>query len=499
MKIDNKILFLLVLTTLFGTSCEKWLTVDTKDRIMENKLFSTQDGFLVALNGVYVGMIQSSLYNGKLTYSSVDIMAQYYDCTKEAHSGNKLSKFDKDSFKHVFDDTWSTSYALIANVNTIIDHCDAGGGIIDETHYNLFKGEALALRAFLHFDLLRIYGQSFKVNKEVESIPYQDYSDIKPSPILKSSAVAEKIMNDLYEAERLLEKSDMIITQGPGALAKEGESNDMKFRNIRMNYYAVKALIARVSLFFDDEKTALKYAKDVIEETQEKNNYFPFPSQAQMSALGYEDKVYSSEIIFASYNMKRSKDIYDRMFSNNLKTDNSYNQTDAAVKAFYEGMEDADFRYKFQWGKLTNASAQQVNVLTKFKIPDSKHDPKVNKLMHEYYVPLIRMSEMYLIKAECLMNTDEEGAYQALNTIRRARNAPSVQSSPDKTFVERLQWEYAREFIGEGQLFWFYKRYNMTTIPNIGLGPKDGKYVDVSTDSGQFSFDIPEVEKDKRK
>lgn len=497
MKIANKIGFLLILTALLSVSCEKWLTVDTKDRIMEDKLFSTQEGFLVALNGVYIGMLNTSLYNGRLTYNTVDVMAQYYDCTKESHIGNMLSKFTG-TYKHAFDATWTAAYSLISNLNTLIEHCDDNMGILDETHYNIFKGEALALRAFLHFDLLRIYGPPFKVNKEVDAIPYQDYSDIRPSPILKASEVAKKIMTDLYEAERLLEKSDIIITKGPEALAKDGESNDFKFRNIRLNYYAVQALIARAALYFNEEETALKYANSVIEDTQVKNNYFPFSTQAQMSVEKYEDKVYSSEILFAAYNMKRSKDIYDKVFSNNLKTDECYTQTDIALETFYDKLESVDFRYKFQWEKLMNAEVQQINSLTKFKLPE-KRDSIVNKLQHEYYIPLLKMSEMYLIKAECLMNTDETNAYIALNAVRRARNTPSVVPSLDITFIERLQWEYAREFIGEGQLLWFYKRQNAASIPNIGLGPVNNAYIMVPTDGGRLLFDIPEIEKEKRK
>lgn len=501
MKIYNNILYLLVVAALCCSSCTKWLTVDTKDRIMEDKLFSTQDGYLVALNGIYIGLLDGSLYNGKLTFTSTDVMGQYYDCSKESHSANKLSIFKEDVSKHIFDGTWTSAYTLINNINTVIEHCDSKDGVLDEMHFNLYKGEALALRAMLHFDLLRIYGPIFKTNTDAVSIPYQDYSDIKPSPLLKASEVADKIMKDLYLAEQLLEKSDVIINEGPKSIAIEGTSNQLRFRNMRLNYYAVKGLIARAAIYFNDETIALKYASSVIDDTQVKNNYFPFTSSDQMGAVGLEDKVYSSEILFSLYNLKRSKDVFESKFSSNLKTDNSYNITDKGLGALYEDRGDTDLRYKFQWDKqVMNADTKNVNVLTKFNLMTQKPDTAINKLEHSYYFSMIRISEMYLIKAECLRNIDETQAYLALNTVRRARSVSSIVPSPEREIMDCIQWEYAREFIGEGQLFWFYKRRNMIEIPNIGVGVNaDGVLVKVAMDSGQFMFDIPQAEIDKRK
>ena len=61
-------------------SCSNWLDVGSEDRIMEKDLYSTKDGFLTALNGVYVDLLDNSLYGSTLTYGTMDILAQYYDC-----------------------------------------------------------------------------------------------------------------------------------------------------------------------------------------------------------------------------------------------------------------------------------------------------------------------------------------------------------------------------------------------------------------------------------
>ena len=49
-------------------------------------------------------------------------------------------------------------YTLIANDNLLMEKCDEPGAAILERYYPIVKGEALALRAMMHFDLMRFYG-----------------------------------------------------------------------------------------------------------------------------------------------------------------------------------------------------------------------------------------------------------------------------------------------------------------------------------------------------
>ena len=50
------------------SSCAGWLTVDSTDRIMEDKLFEDREGFYTALNGVYIDMVNTSLYSGTVDF-----------------------------------------------------------------------------------------------------------------------------------------------------------------------------------------------------------------------------------------------------------------------------------------------------------------------------------------------------------------------------------------------------------------------------------------------
>ncbi|MEG2556778.1 MAG: hypothetical protein RSA53_11915, partial [Odoribacter sp.] len=83
-------------------------------------------------------------------------------------------------------------------------------------------------------------------------------SKIEVRPLLPANEVYEKIKADLKAAESYLQKSDPIITEG--ALFSIGgyDGNDMRYRNLRMNYFAVQALLARVALYCDEKPLALE-------------------------------------------------------------------------------------------------------------------------------------------------------------------------------------------------------------------------------------------------
>lgn len=73
---------------------------------------------------------------------------------------------------------WNRSYALLNNVNTILEHCESDRNVLDDTYYHMIKGEALALRALLHFELFRIFGPSYSKDQGKRVYPLRfDFRD----------------------------------------------------------------------------------------------------------------------------------------------------------------------------------------------------------------------------------------------------------------------------------------------------------------------------------
>ena len=128
----------------------------------------------------------------------------------------------------------------------------------------MVKGEALALRAMLHFDMLRLFGPVYSKDSDKKAIPYYTKQTNTPEPILTAEEVAGQVAADLEDARTLL-ANDPVKTEGTlMSGAQDGTSNFMRYRALRLNYYAVEALLARVCLYMGDKKDAFKYASDVI-------------------------------------------------------------------------------------------------------------------------------------------------------------------------------------------------------------------------------------------
>ena len=216
MKIKNIFKLLAVAGTLaLPVSCSDWLDVKMSDKIMENTLFSTNNGFMTALNGVYMGMVD--VYGEDLSMGIIDVQAQYYNMVNGNHNYKVFANYlyDDEAFKNRSNSIWTKIYSLIANINGLLVHCDEENSALRENYYPLVKGEALALRAMLHFDLLRLYGPSYSEStKSMITIPYQDEAKRDITPLRSAEDVLGKVIKDLEEASRLLKDNDPIFTTG---------------------------------------------------------------------------------------------------------------------------------------------------------------------------------------------------------------------------------------------------------------------------------------------
>ena len=102
-------------------------------------------------------------------------------------------------------------------------------------------------------------------------------------------------------------------------------------------------------------------------------------------------------------------------------------------------------------------------------------------------VPLIRLAEMYLILIE---NASLTEARQYFETFRQARGMDFAVSLGDETTRKnQVEKEYRKDFWGEGQLFYYYKRLNKTSwnVPQSMTVPANGFVV--PKPQGQTAFE----------
>ena len=484
-----KLLFCVVLCT-FTLSCSDWLKVSSEDRIMENDLFRTPRGFMTALNGIYINLLNTGLYGKTLTWGMADILAQYYTCREKDHSYASLAKFDNTAKNNAVSGCWSSSYALLNNVNTLLEHCETDRDVLDDTYYHVIKGEALALRALLHFELFRIFGPNYNEDKESECIPYASTSETKVNPLQKAGEIARLIMEDLKNAEELLAGFDPVIKEGAvWGDGPDGSSNDMRYRSMRLNYYAVQGLTARVALYCGDKDVAWNYADKVIRGVREEHKWFPFVTQEEAVTTDKEDRIYQSEMLFGLYNLKRKTSVYEIGFGNNLKQSSVLRVDKEIMKNMYDE-DDNDFRLSYWFKELVDPENKTYYHMIRYMDVDDKDAKTELSKGYSYIIPVIRLAEVYLIAAECCPDPKEGRDY--LNTVRGARNVKDIPDEAD--LITSIESEYKREFIGEGQLFWLYKRKGKTEIAS---GEKLEQVV--SMEKRFYLFDLPQSEREYRK
>ncbi len=466
---------ILIITGVILSSCNNWLDVKPNDRISEDATFSTQRGFEMALNGVYIDLNDNALYGQSLSYELLEIIAQRYNINKDADSRYQAMTFNYRSLtmESKIANIWETGYHLISNINLILKNCEERREVLSDAYYNLIKGEALALRAYMHFDLFRLYGPVYQLADGVQkTIPYYKEFRLVVAESLTAEDFMKAVMEDLNAAATYL-KDDPILEQKPQAV---NDANAFYgWRVLRMNYYAVKLLQARAALYMGDKVTALEAAKEVIAVQEDK---FPWVENAAISSSSDNpDRVFSSELVFALQNVNRGTIYTDYFDWENLKITSMLAPLDNVVTTMFENRL-SDYRYKAYMSSTFSNAGTSYKAVNKYKAINA--DTLYNQM-----IPMLRVSEAYYIAAEC--EEDETTAKAYLNTVLNARDLPNMPSYQSVEGV--LDLEYYREFWLEGQLFFYYKRKN---YPEIYSATEPGGTVPISYSN--YVFPIPESE-----
>lgn len=464
MKIKN--IFLTLTVAVAGSACSDWFDVSPKTDIKTEDLYKDEAGFQSALTGCYSRMTNDEAYGKDLTWYFLEKLVQRYDDEDGVLAGQTTNVYDyteSTRAKGYIQSIWSSMYQTIANVNNLIAHLDKNGQEVIKTPgaWELMKGEALALRAFLHFDLLRMYGPIYKENPEMACIPYRTEFKPEKSPLLSASKVLELVLTDLEEADKYLAQDS--LNWGNNSTYPFGS-----FRGHRLNKYAAKALQARVRLYrgkSEDLAEAARLAKEVIDNCG-----------LQLVRDNSKDITMFDETVFA-LNMDNMKDRLESYFTEStsgtgtglwVKLERGKEMFEATTSV---GLND--IRFKNGYGFYFAGT---------FGIMCRKYLPTEQPAYTEK-IPLIRLGEMYLIVAEA------SGDVNYLNALRNARGISSRYNLSSVT-EEALDAEYRKEFFAEGQYFYFLKRHAMKTFYGCPASLQ-GKM-----SSFQYVFPLPDDEKE---
>ncbi len=473
------------------TSCSDWLDVQPTSEEREKDLFTSYKGYREALAGCYTAMADQNCYGRRLTMTDLEML----DCLWEepSYQGTPYliqfynHNYTGDEARAAIKDIYAGLFNVIAQSNMIIKHLDADKtSISSEQARNIVSAEAHAIRAYCQLDVLRLFGQMPQHAERTVALPYAESVSLTQFPAYYGfDEYVKKLLADLDYAEGLLKQHDPVMKYTFGQLNGEEtgvqpvDDDFLMYRQMRMNYWAVKGIKARLYLYIGDKAKAYAEAKQIIDAT--------IDGQKVISLSGVDDirnRYYAlpSECLFALGNNKLldySINTIGGDASTSISPDRTVHVTPSMLdEQLYEGQNtSSNNRYLNVWERNTTDNANESYPTIKKYYYNPANVSDLNILRTKLQImPLLRLSEIYLIAMECTPNLAEGN--ELYKTYMESHN---VNVTTDFGSMEELQAEvvneYRREFYGEGVMFYTDKRLGNSELFFAYGSMADDQYV----------------------
>ncbi len=429
-SISMKKYYLLLIISLIGfSSCEKILDKEPTDKISLEDLFLDVQGAKTALAGSYRALLDESHYNKNMMVYP-EILAGNIKFSKNTNLRlEDVYEAIVDSQNSSMNGTYSSLYGELNNINNIIKYTPSSAG--SATEKTKIIAEAKAIRALIHFDLVRIFARPFNYtsNGSHLGIPVISQPQLYSDPAPFRATVAETynaITNDLTEAIAAFDDTNVgVLNSGT-----------------KQNYFtktSAKALLAKVYLYQNNWDRAFALADEII-----KSNQYTLITNAAYVA-SWTGRVPSSESIFE------------------LPVETNF--TGGGLGVYYESTNLSSYRMYAATLDLTGlySTTDVRNINSMFNRIDISG---VNYAFTKKYqgggtlatpIKVLRLSELYLIRAEAAVEktvTDFTTANADLNLIRKRgdASASTLNLSTKDAVIDAVLLERRKELAFEGNL-----------------------------------------------
>jgi len=345
---------------------------------------------------------------------------------------------------------WEMMYQSINNINDLL--ANLGDVVGSQAEIDKVKGEALAMRGFCYFELIRRYQHTYGIAASQPGIPiYTEPTTAETvgNPRSPVSDVYSQILSDLNQAKGLI-------------------SSDRDHKGY-FNIDVVNAILARVYLTMEDWDNAISHAQTARQD-------YPLMSAEDWQG-GFND-VNNDEWIWGQNNnaeehpdwgsATNTLDPDDSEYSITTATSlmNSYSATDVRGQLIITGTDGNHWNYK--------------------------HAMAVPRYSGDY--PLIRSAEMYLIEAEAMVKSSsytDSDAQDALYMVQLRADPAAVKSTnTGQDLIDEILLEKRKEFWGEGIMFFDMLRNELPLVRD-----DDHPFIlSIPANSWEFIFQIPESE-----
>lgn len=440
MKNTIHILAIGMLTILLIPSCSGFLDTTPSNRVSSETAMLTLRDADLAVGGMYDRTKTTSYYGAAMTLLGDNRGDDFQPRSLATGGWIELYSLKYAPNLNTYFALWDRCYNTIMRANAILEGWEnlPAQSASEVAQKNDIKGQALAVRAFCHFDLVRSYGYPYlKDNGQSLGVVIVNKT-IAPDEALEMerSTVAETytfILNDLQESLPLLSKL----------------KNTGKF-----NYWGARMLQARVCLYKGDYEAAFLAAADVINNSP----YNLVSNEGYLNDLGTQGGAETIFEILVGADRQQDMDAnnnFDGVYNNIWHANPGMGRL-IPTQAWLDLMAEdpADVR-----GKVISVGDGLEGTTWIKKFPGIGGDFKRNNPR------IFRLTEAYLIAAEAALATSRQSdANTYLDVIRKRANPdnPAITCTLDEVLKERR-----KEFIGEGHRFFDLMRLGKT-VERVG-------------------------------
>lgn len=423
----KKYLILLIILASF-TSCENQLETFPTSSIAADQAFKNEGDFSNAARGMYLAMIFDTDRNGY--YYGGDL--QGFDVMTDNLLVSQEGRFSQ-QFRHDwaydqntgFANFMAQAYTVIQNANFILANIDVleNGAFKDN-----IKGQALAVRALAHFDVVRYFAKIPTQSTDAGSslgMPYVILPDVNDLPSrITVSEYYNNLVADLTEAAGLVNADN-----GKFQIGKD----------------AVNGILANVYLHMGQWQNAVDAANAVTATVGTRAKYVGVWNDSEVDG-----------VIFKIQNDNVSR----------VTLGVPYNQTAGGIKdeyvpdyAFFQQYDASDIR-KTAFFETSPFGANTYNHIMKWYSSTSTTSLGVVD------AKILRAAEVMLIKAEALAELGQDGpARTALDAVRSQRYSGFVSGNEvGSSLKTAIALERRLELAFEGSRFSDLKRKGVNIV-----------------------------------
>ncbi|HEX5171477.1 MAG TPA: RagB/SusD family nutrient uptake outer membrane protein [Cyclobacteriaceae bacterium] len=456
--------FLIVVLVMITSSCGDFLNLKPTDLLTDDNALQTLGDFEQALIGCYSGLTSGNYYGGNYIVAADRMSDDLRRSRENLGEGVQLHSYLINAGTSEPAAIWSQIYSVINRANIVITKIDAVEGSQGEK--NSIKGQALFIRALGHFDLVRYFSQRYNATPDASHLGV---------PVMLESVIGQPSRNTVAE----------VYSQVVSDLQQSVELMTQNLRPYKAYDLAALALLARVSLYMQDWEAARDYATEVIN----------VPGLSLSTGDSYRNiwttAELNDEVIFKLVMLQNNAFIGQDYWSQSNDIV-SFNPTEDLINLYDQ---DRDVRFSAFIG--LRQPDDPDNVVAKYRgapidYPLDQIPP--NDGLAD--IKILRLSEMYLIRAEANYELqDPTAARNDLNAIRVARiggfNPATEGNESGNALFDAIITERRKELAFEGQRWQDLKRLG---LPIVRGSDCSATQCELEADDYRFTMPIPQVE-----